>query len=249
MHHRSAASAVAAVFVLVGATDASAQTVPEWQYSVTPYFWMAGLDGQIGVRSLETNVDMSFGDILDALKFGIMGTAEARHKSYVFGLDGMYISVGDGRSVAFRGDTGTFTLKQSTTMLQPTVGTTFGGSSWGVDGLVGIRYWNLSANLDVDRTRRPSNERSDSRQWVDGTVGLRGHWMPLSYLRVTAGGDAGTGGSKWTWQAYGGVGGDVATWCTIGLWYRGMSVDYDRDNFLYDTNMQGLTLAATFRFR
>jgi len=28
-----------------------------------------------------------------------------------------------------------------------------------------------------------------------------------------------------------------------------MSVDYDRDNFLYDTNMQGLTLAATFRFR
>src|SRR6185295_18029811 len=166
MHHRSAASAVAAVFVLVGATGASAQTVPEWQYSVTPYFWMAGLDGQIGVRSLETNVDMSFGDILDALKFGIMGTAEARHKTYVFGLDGMYISVGDGRSVAFRGDTGTFTLKQSTTMLQPTVGTTFGGSSWGVDGLVGIRYWNLSANLDVDRTRRPSNERSDSRQWV-----------------------------------------------------------------------------------
>jgi len=248
MHYRSAVSAVAAGLLVAGAAVADGQTIPEWQYSVTPYFWMAGLDGQVGVRGLATNVDMSFGDIIDALKFGVMGTAEARHKAWVFAIDGMYMSIGDGRSIAFRGDTGTFTLTQKQTMLQPTAGYTVGGSSWSVDGLLGIRYWNLSANLDVDRTRRPSNERSGSRSWVDGTVGARARWMPLSYLRVMAGGDMGAGGSKWTWQAYGGVGGDVTAWCTIWLWYRGLSVDYDRDNFLYDTNTQGLTLAATFRF-
>ena len=239
----------AIAFTLAGPrASLAAQTVPKWTFAVTPYFWMSSLTGDVGLRRLETHVDMSFGDILDVLKFGVMGEGEARYQSYVFGLDGMYVSIGDAKTIAFRGDTGAFALTQRETMLQPTFGYTVGGDAWGVDGLLGIRYWHLGMALDVDRTRRPSNEREGSRGWADATAGVRLHWMPADGFRVTAGGDAGGGGSRGTWQAYAGVGGDPRSWLTLSLAYRGLSVDYGHDDALFDTTTQGLLLAATFRF-
>lgn len=237
-----------AVALVCARTSLMAQTVPKWTFGVTPYFWMSSLKGDVGVRRLETHVDMSFRDILDVLEFGVMGYGEARYESYVFGLDGMYVSIGDARTIAFRGDTGTFSLTQKQTMVHPTFGYTVGGASWGIDGLLGIRYWHLSVDLDVDRARRPSNEREGSRGWADATAGLRLHWMPFDAFRVTAGGDAGGGGSRGTWQAYAGVGGDPLSWLTLSLAYRGLSVDYHHDDALFDTTTQGLLLAATFRF-
>jgi hypothetical protein len=227
---------------------ATAQQNDGWRYNVTPYFWMAGLDGTVGVGPLSTKVDLSFGDVLDALRFGLMGYGEARVKSYVFGLDGLYISTGDSKVFAIRGDTGRFSLGQKETMLQPTVGYTFGGTVWSIDVLTGIRYWDLRTNLDVDAPERPSNERSISRNWVDATGGVRVNLMPYGRFRVLAGGDAGGGGARSSWQAYGALGADVVPWCTLSLWYRGLSVDYNHDDFLFDTNTQGLSLATTFRF-
>lgn len=240
--------AVATTLVVAAHAPAAAQTNPEWTFSVTPYFWMSGLHGDVGVRRLATHVDLSFSDILDALKFGAMAYGEARYQSYVFGLDGIYVSVGGAKTIAFRNDTGTFSLDLKETMVQPTVGYTIGGSDWSVDGLLGIRYWHLSADLDVDRTRRPSNERSGSVDWADATAGVRIHWMPIDHFRVTAGGDGGGGGSRGTWQAYASVGGDPRSWLTLSLAYRGLGVNYDHDESLFDVTMQGLLIAAAFRF-
>jgi len=240
--------AAAATLVVCPHAHAAAQTAPEWTFSVTPYFWMTGLRGDVGVRRLATHVDLSFKDILDALKFGVMAYGEARHGSYVAGLDGMYVSVGAEQAIAFRADTGVFSLSMKETMLQPTVGYTIGRSDWSVDGLLGVRYWHLGMDLDVDRTRRPSNERSGSLDWADATAGLRVHWMPIDRFRVTAGGDGGGGGSRGTWQAYASVGGDPVSWLTLSLGYRGLGVNYDHDDALFDVTMQGLVVAAAFRF-
>lgn len=209
---------------------------------------MAGLRGDVGVRRVETNVNLSFSDILDALKFGVMGTAEARFKSYVVSVDGMYLSLGGSQVVAVRGDTGNFTLDQKETMIQPALGYTIGEDSWGVDFLASIRYWDLSTTLDVDRTKRPSNQRSGSRSWVDAVGGFQFHFMPLTLLRITAGADGGAGGAKSTWQAYGGLGGDFANHWTLSGFYRGLSVDYHHDDVLFDTTTQGFVVSVTFRF-
>jgi len=240
--------AAATALIVCSHAQVAAQTAPEWTFSVTPYFWTTGLHGDVGVRRLATHVDLSFSDILDALKFGAMGYGEARYQSYVFGLDGIYVSVGGTKAIAFRSDTGVFSLGLKETMLQPTFGYTVGRSDWSVDGLLGIRYWHLSADLDVDRTRRPSNERSGSLGWADATAGLRFHWMPIDRLRVTAGGDGGGGGSRGTWQAYGSVGADPWSWLTLALGYRGLGVNYDHDAALFDVTMQGLLISAAFRF-
>ena len=240
----------AASLLLSPATTAAAQANRGWYYSVTPYFWMADLDGRIGVDNVPANVDLGARTVLNNLRFGGAIYGEARVKSYVMGLDAIYRSLSDASTFAFFGNTGFVRLRTTQTILQPTVGYTVGGDTWSLDFLGGIRYWNLGANLDVDPlvSIRPSNERGDSRSWVDGTAGLRLNLMPADFLRLTAGGDGGGGGAHSTWQAYGTLGLDVASWCTLNVAYRGLSVDYDHRHFLYDTNMQGVSLAAMFRF-
>jgi hypothetical protein len=228
--------------------SAQAPPSPTWSYSVTPYFWMSGVKGNVGVGRVAVHVDESFGDILDALKFGVMAYGEARVSKYFFGLDGMYVSLGDEKSVAFRGDTGSFSVGQRETMLQPSVGTSIGGATWGLDALLSARYWRLSATLDVSSTNRPPNSRDGSKQWVDGLIGGRAHWSPMTRVHLIGGADGGAGGSRDTWQLYGAVAGDAMSWLTVSASYRSLLVDYDRSDFLFDTRTSGFLIAATVKF-
>src|SRR6478609_6298215 len=101
-----------------------------------------------------------------------MANAEARKGPYGLGLDAIYAKLGDARAFAIRGDTGGLDLTQHMTILQPTSGYTIGDSTWSVDFLAGMRYWNLSTSLDVAFPRL-SNERSGTRHCVDATGGAR----------------------------------------------------------------------------
>lgn len=229
--------------------SATAQTIikNEWRYAVEPYAWAVGLNGDIGVGRVTSSVDLSPGDVLRALEFGIMGRAEARKHSYVLAFDGLYAKLGASRALAIRGDTGGLELTQRETMLQPMGGYTIGDGTWTADLLLGMRYWNLSTSLDVDRARRPSNERSMTQQWVDATGGVRLNWSPIEKLRVVAGGDGGGGGSKDTWQAYGVLNYDAWTRWSLGGGYRVLAVNYDRNDFLFDTRTKGFEVMATYR--
>ena len=241
----------AAAALLTWTANASAQTdsLSHWRYGITPYAWLSGLNGKVGVGPVVSNVDLGVGDILDMLKFGIMANGEARKGPWVVGADAIYASLGAGQVVAFRGDTGSLQLTERETIIQPTGGYTVGNNVWAFDLLGGFRYWNLSASLDVDRTRRPSNEHSGSRSWVDATGGFRFRWVPLPSLRFVAAADGGGGGSQSTWQAYSSLGIDPWSHWTLGIAYRWLAVDYDHRNFLYDTTLQGFVLGATYRFR
>lgn len=50
----------------------------DWEISLTPYLWMAGVDGVVGVGEMLAPVDMNFGDVLGNLDFALIGAAEAR---------------------------------------------------------------------------------------------------------------------------------------------------------------------------
>src|SRR5919109_4654571 len=52
-----------------------------WQFAVTPYVWMAGLEGTVGVRGITAAVDANFIDILDDTDsvIGLQGHFEARY--------------------------------------------------------------------------------------------------------------------------------------------------------------------------
>jgi hypothetical protein len=108
-----------------------------------------------------------------------------------------------------------------------------------------MRYWNLSTSLDVTGSRL-SNERSMTQQWVDATGGARLSWMPHEKVHLVAAGDGGGGGSKGTWQAYGSLAYDAWSKWRLGLAYRALGVNYDRNNFLFDTRLKGFVIGATY---
>lgn len=243
------ATTAAALFTFSAGASAQSDSTSHWRFGVTPYAWLSGLSGRVGVGPVASKVDLGVGDILDMLKFGIMGTAEARKGAWVIAADAIYASLGAGRVLAFRGDTGSLELTQSETIIQPTGGYTIGDNTWAIDILGGFRYWNLSASLDVDRSRRPSNEHSGGRSWVDATGGFRFRWVPIPSARFVAAADGGGGGSLSTWQAYSSLGVDPWSHWTLGVAYRWLAVDYDHQNFLFDTDTKGFILGATYRFQ
>jgi hypothetical protein len=61
------------VLILSGTAPAYAQAGPpapeEWEFTVIPYLWATDLDGDITVRGVSSDVDMSFSDIRDNLDF------------------------------------------------------------------------------------------------------------------------------------------------------------------------------------
>jgi hypothetical protein len=239
--------ALVALAILGWSTAARAQVLSDdqWHFSATPYAWIVGLSGDLGVRRLQSSVDLAPWEIVKHLQFGFMANAQARKGPYGLGLDAIYAKLGGARALAVRGDTGGLDLTQHMTILQPTGGYTIGDSTWSVDFLLGMRYWNLSTSLDVDFPRL-SNERSGSEQWVDATGGARVSWMPLDKLHLVAAADGGGGGSRDTWQALGSVGYDAWSKWRLGVAYRVLAVNYDRNNFLFDTRLEGFVVGATY---
>src|SRR3954449_12426400 len=88
--------ACAAVALLGWSTTARAQALTDdaWHFGVTPYVWILGLDGNLGVRRLQSDVSLAPWEIVKHLQFGFMADAQARKGPYSVGLDGIYAKLG-----------------------------------------------------------------------------------------------------------------------------------------------------------
>jgi hypothetical protein len=68
---------LAALFVC-GSPSAQEPERSGWTFSIAPYFWATAVSGDVGVRNVSTNVDVSFSDIAQHLTFGGMFLSEAQ---------------------------------------------------------------------------------------------------------------------------------------------------------------------------
>jgi hypothetical protein len=245
------ATTAAGVILLLGlhAPGARAQldTGDEFRFTVTPYAWLPNLNGHVGLGRVNTKVDLSTADVLNALDFGIMGTAEVRRGAWLGMADGVYSSLGKAQTLAVRGATGFLDLGAHQTIIQPALGYVLGDSLASLDLLGGARYWHVSNSLELSGEEITVREGNMSRDWVDATVGARARVKPFDRVRFVAAADIGGGGSHLAWQWYTSLGYDVWQKVTLGASYRALDVDYDHDHFLYDTRMEGFVLGATFR--
>ncbi len=64
------------VLVAIAAVAAQAQMAPSieetggWRFEVTPYIWLAGLEGDVTVDGVKTDFEKSFSDIVDGVEVG-----------------------------------------------------------------------------------------------------------------------------------------------------------------------------------
>jgi hypothetical protein len=222
----------------------------KWEYRLTPYLWTAGLDGTLGAGGRTADVDLSFSDIIEDLDFAAMLTFEARRGPRVFLLDTTYTDTSDDAETPgplFSG--GDFTSKQL--MVDLEVGQRVSQSpKLSVDALVGLRYWNVKNELDLEAGTAPAVEVRSSKSWLDPVLGalarasLSPKWNASLKFDIGGFGIA----SDFTWQFFAGFNYALSQKGSLVFGYRYLDVDYDDDGFVYDVATHGPLLGYQFKF-
>ena len=225
----------------------------KWKVEVAPYFWMAGLKGDLTIKGIDASVNASFSDIWSNLKFGGMARVEARNDKWGIFLDTTYLklepSVGGTRS--FTGPLGRRTAEllagADLTMEQWTL--ELGGAYqlakipvgedkeriMYLDLLAGGRYWYLSADIDIKAALATNNNlitrnisQGGSKEWIDPFVGLRTRIQLSKNLMLVLRGDIGgfSVGSQFSWNASGYLGYSVSEMVNLWAGYRALGVNY-----------------------
>jgi hypothetical protein len=223
-----------------------------WSVQLTPYLWMIGIEGDLatlsGVPSVE--VDWSFADVLDNLDFAFASFLEARHGAFSVLTELSYLRLGG--EADLRGallDDVTLT----TGVLFVTGFTTYEalvGRGWQLDALAGARVWHARTELDLGPGLLPGRRSDESEAWVDPLVGARiridlGRGVSATGLADVGGFDI---GSAVTWEMMATVDFRFNERILGHAGYRHMRVDYQDGDFLYDVELSGPIVAATFQF-
>ncbi len=234
------------------ATATQAQHERHW--TIAPYLWMYGLDGEVGVLGQTSEVDASFDDIVENLDFALQGHVEYWHGTVGYFFDGQY---GELSSDGSAGPIG-LEVKSEITIIELGVATRVvdrpldpdGGRRLKVDGLVGTRYYDLDLQVDPDPPVFATTE--DGEAWLDAFFGARCEWDFARKFSLSARGDIGGfglgGSSDLAWQAQALVGWRLSKVTTIAAGYRVLDVDYDNGGFLFDTTLSGPLLGVVFQF-
>ena len=251
---RLSAAAMTAGFGLgsTGHAQEPADYPSGWSFQLTPYAWLAGLKGDVAVRSgLPTvPVDASFSDILENTDIALMLAAEARRGRMGLVTDLVYLGAsadGDTPGPLFGA------ARAEVDTLFATVSAfyrAFAGEAVTVDALAGARIWYVDLELELDPGRLPGRTTQGNEVWADPVVGLRWNAQLGRGFFVAGAADIGgfDVGADFTWQLLGTLGYRVNDWLSVRAGYRHLEVDYEHDGFVFDVEMSGPIMGASFRF-
>ncbi len=246
----SSTPAVAADLVSAAAPEPAA--APGWTYSVTPYFWAAGLSGETSQFGLPViDIDADFSDIFDNLDFAAMLIGEARNGPYSLFGDLIYTKL-SADSATPRGILATSVDVETSTFagLAGAGYSVLEGPSGRLDVVGGVRVWSVDTDISF-RGGVPALDGktfSDGATWVDGLVGVRGNYAFTPNFYVTGWGLVGAGQADIDWDVMAGIGYRINDTFSATLGYRALGVDYSNDGFLFDAVQQGPIAGLTIRF-
>ncbi len=223
---------------------------PGWEFSVTPYLFLARLDGTVGVVGETAQVNASFRDIFRNLKFAAMGTFEARKGNWMFLGDALYMSL-SGQKITPSPLFSDIDVKVKETIIDPEVGYRVLKTERGaIDLLGGARIWHVKTHLTFQPRIRPLVDVEGSKTWADPVIGARLSTKLSPRVFVTGKFDMGGFGinSDFTGQALGTAGFQIKPRIALLGGYRYLRVDYVNEGFVFKTSLSGLVLGAKFDF-
>ena len=234
------------------ATVPQAQSAPgdKWEFIFSPYFWLAGLHGTTGGPNRTIGVDESFSDIFGSLKFAFMGVFEAQKGKWAIQTDVEYVSIEDDKATPgplFS----SATAEIKTFVFTPEAGYKFYNNpdkGRFVQVLGGTRIWHISSDLTFNAGILPAVQIKNSRSWVDGVIGMRGKAALSEKFFFMGRFDVGGGGSKFTYQLFGGLGYNLNEKVAFVFGYRDLDVNYDKNNFVFDMSQRGPIMGVGFKF-
>ncbi|BCH20903.1 hypothetical protein MesoLjLc_06590 [Mesorhizobium sp. L-8-10] len=221
-----------------------------WTFAVAPYFWAAGLSGDVASFGLPpVHVDADFAEIFDHLKFGAMAIGEARYGPYSIFGDVMYTKLSGSKGTPLG------ILATSAEVTSETFAGLVGAgysivdnASARLDIIGGVRIWSASTEISLSGGILDGVSRSDSATWADAVAGLRGNYSITSNVYLTGWGYVGAGGADVDWDVAGAIGYRFNDRISAVAGYRALGVDYSSDDFVFDVVQQGPILGMVFRF-
>jgi opacity protein-like surface antigen len=235
---------LATVCATLAATAAAAE---DWNFTVSLYGWFpamevdATIDGPHG--SVTSEVSTSATEILEALNFGVFGTAEARRGR--LGLFGDVFFTDLGVS-----ETGPLGVRQS---VANDLFMFTGAAAWRlwesggtfVDAYGGGRVVSLDSTVSVG-----ARSASKSTTYVDPIIGLRAGYAATERVTLSASANIGGfgAGSDFTWEAYAGANYAFTERVSAELGYRYLSIDYEDDGNEINMQMFGPFTALVVKF-
>ncbi len=253
-----AAFALAAVPVASHAADlltpepapVAVAAAPAWSFSATPYFWMAGLSGDVGVFGAPpVEVDLSFKDALDGLNFSFMGATQARYGRYSFTTDLFVIKTTVGATPR---PNRLFTKADlSSTLIEATA---LGGYAiidqdrFRLDLVAGPRIWYVKDKLKLRGGLLNNRSITDDATWIDAMGGARARADLTPNIYLTGTGLVGGGSSKFGWDVTGAIGYEFNDRFSALAGYRAMGVNYESGSFEFDTTLQGPIIGLEIKF-
>ncbi len=181
---------------------AAAATDDVWHFDISPYVFVPGIHGTVGVLSHDASVHVSGSDVLSNFNGGFAGFVQARKNRFVMPIDFFWARLDTTQGIPLT-DVGQSSVRflQSQIIFTPKVGYRIVDKEhFKVDALIGLRYWHEGLTV----TPRPANvSYARSVNWVDGIAGGKFEIDFSPKVWITAAGDAGGGGANLDYQAVG----------------------------------------------
>lgn len=222
----------------------------DWTFSIAPYLWAPGMEGQVGTGGLVTDIDLSTSDVFDNLDFGGFIGFGAEKGRWGFYLDAAFLKLGTDETFE-RGPLAKVDLGMEQVSIEAVVGyDVVRSDETRIQLFGGLTYTYLDVDLDLTNIMGGVTSRDDSEAWIDPVIGVRiRHYMTENWFINLVGEIGGFGtSSDLMWQAMAGLGYQVNDrWSVVGG-YRHLYIDYEEDDFLYDTDTGGFMLGSIITF-
>ncbi len=228
-----------------------------WEFTVAPYIWMAGIEGDVEINGQKADVDIDFSDILDELDLAGMVHLEAKKGRLGFFLDPTYLKVSADQDVGPLENIDV-EFEQESWIID--FGWFYRVGRWGearpmvLDILLGGRYWDISTKIEVDNPLPgvAVDQKSD-RDLLDPVAGIRFRSCLADRFQVSVRADIGgfdisDNTSKLSWQAIGLLGYDLSKNITFLAGYRAINLDYEKNGDELDLTFHGPVVGLTILF-
>lgn len=239
-----------------------------WRVEFDAWLWTMGMDGTVGVKGLEIDVNSSFTDVLEASDslIGLMGRIEIGIGKWSVFVDGIYARIGVEDiagplagiiqlDVVNRLSLVDFGLMYRVWEGEATVERATGPVGMSLDAYVGGRYTDVGIEIMPENPAGPKVD--GSKDWIDPIVGAR-LIAPLGeHFELRVWGDVGGFGvsSDFTWSATALLGYDFTLFgldATVFGGYRAIGQDYTDgtgiNKFTWDVVLHGPQLGLAIRF-
>jgi len=258
---------------------------PPWEIRIGVPGWLAGISGDSGVKGIEANSDVKFEQILKHLThFPVALSINARYRRWEFWVDGQYIEVGTHATLPGLLFTDA-NVHIKTALAEGFVGyrlincdnanlSLFAGARWTYyNGDLSI-FDNGDARLAILRELLGIRKRldfSDSIDWVDPVVGMRGRVRIWKATKIFAEGDVGgfnanadtayelqregrsivrksIDSSNWSYQLAGGLEFQLTRNIWLQTGWRYMKYDFQKNGFTNKSALNGPLIQAGVSF-